>query len=294
MDDPQSPLAREVVFARFLPHLFNQSSPTTANALLAFFDLRLRLMKNRHDVELVYAAYLLAALADLYKYTIKCPSPHSFLCLFLAAAMVANKMVDDDPYSTDSWVHISVNLCTPEELKAAQRDLCQLLHWRLNVPHPALIDFELSIRARYFWPGPYFGPPLHPFVSLPGLFDDDPNICPLPLPPWLSASAVWPMPQTATPIEHPLSPSPSTDRSDILNAATLLPRPSSNPPVHLSPLRSHSRRRLLRCSSMREVPVEDMDEGYCSEFSTSDSPILLRKSSIISTSTDDFSRSFLG
>ena len=68
--------------------------------------------------------------------------------LFIAALMVAWKVISDQVYSNKSWAAVSRGMFTFDGINRMERDLCALLDWRLHIDGGALSRFEAHLRRR--------------------------------------------------------------------------------------------------------------------------------------------------
>ncbi|KAH9942197.1 uncharacterized protein BXZ73DRAFT_97616 [Epithele typhae] len=75
--------------------------------------------------------------------------------LFMAACMVAAKVVEDHTYQSAYVSNVIEGLWSSEELSQMERQFCQDLRWDLNVHPEALADFERRVRSDYAGDGPY-------------------------------------------------------------------------------------------------------------------------------------------
>ncbi|KAL5532012.1 hypothetical protein ACEPAF_5576 [Sanghuangporus sanghuang] len=69
--------------------------------------------------------------------------------LFLAAYMLASKVVCDDTYSNKSWAVVGQGMFALREINQMEREMLGYLEWSLNIPGEDLVKFEKEVRRIY-------------------------------------------------------------------------------------------------------------------------------------------------
>ena len=69
--------------------------------------------------------------------------------LFLAAYMLASKVVCDDTYSNKSWAVVGQGMFALREINQMEREMLGYLEWSLNIPGEDLAKFEREVRRIY-------------------------------------------------------------------------------------------------------------------------------------------------
>ena len=100
----------------------------------------------------VYVAlYLLLRLQSQH------PGPYggSGYALFLTALMLATKTTTDENYATQTWKVAAKRLYSLKEINESERQMCDDLHWDVNVTPEELQEFEVRVKRDFSGPGPY-------------------------------------------------------------------------------------------------------------------------------------------
>ncbi|KZW01660.1 hypothetical protein EXIGLDRAFT_584615, partial [Exidia glandulosa HHB12029] len=66
--------------------------------------------------------------------------------LFIAAFIIASKVLYDCVYSNKNWCLIGQEICSLKEINQMERDMCAQLDWELNFHPSELIGFEDRLR----------------------------------------------------------------------------------------------------------------------------------------------------
>lgn len=69
--------------------------------------------------------------------------------LFLAAFMIAHKVIIDNSYLNSSWHVIAGRLFTVDEINTMERDMCGDLDWDLTINVDTLTIFEYTVRRDF-------------------------------------------------------------------------------------------------------------------------------------------------
>ncbi|EJD08050.1 uncharacterized protein FOMMEDRAFT_45689, partial [Fomitiporia mediterranea MF3/22] len=136
--------------ARFVSHTFNcpeilpplpTSSSPSAPHFVAYALHRTRL----------HPSVVFTALALLHRLKSRFPAARgsSGHRLFLAAYMLASKVVCDDTYSNKSWAVVGQGMFALREINQMEREMLGYLEWSLNVPGEDLAKFEREVRRIY-------------------------------------------------------------------------------------------------------------------------------------------------
>ncbi|KAI0696661.1 hypothetical protein C8T65DRAFT_832721 [Cerioporus squamosus] len=156
--------------------------------------------------------------------------------LFLAAYMIASKVISDDTYSNkNGWAVVGQGMFALREINQMEREMCAYLEWQLNFEPGALKEFEEKVRRDFKGPGPY--PLYEPKMPLP---DPMPSTTPYNI----RMGSTAPAPTFTAPSQQPPSMSPS--------------RPMSSPvPVHAGapPYSASSSVRAIKTYESPDYPM---------------------------------------
>ncbi|KDQ57145.1 hypothetical protein JAAARDRAFT_178726 [Jaapia argillacea MUCL 33604] len=151
--------------ARFVTHLFacpdlptppplhpsTSTAPLLPSPPLARF-IAYALHRTRLHASVTFAAlYLLQCL----KVRFPAAQGSSGHRLFIAAFMIASKVICDDTYSNKSWTIVGQNLYQLREINQMEREMCSYLEWELNIEPAILAKFEGKVKKDFVGPSPY-------------------------------------------------------------------------------------------------------------------------------------------
>lgn len=144
--------------------------PPTPPALDHFISYAI--LRTQVPEIVVYASlFLLQRLKARYP-RVKCTSGHR---VFIAAFMLASKVICDENYSNKSYCVVAQGMFSLPELNKMEREMCSYLDWQLNVDHTVLGDFVTCVDHLFSDPGA-----VHEcHIPIPMLVKDDSAIEPI-------------------------------------------------------------------------------------------------------------------
>lgn len=69
--------------------------------------------------------------------------------LFVVALMAASKLIDDEPYSNESWAAETGDLFNVHELNSMERDIYMMLDHKLHMEFEKISGFKTRVRLAY-------------------------------------------------------------------------------------------------------------------------------------------------
>jgi hypothetical protein len=203
--------------------------------------------------------------------------------LFIAAFMIASKVICDDTYSNKSWCIVGQGMFALREINQMEREMCAYLEWQLNVEPKALKTFENLVRkdfkgsgpypAPYDLPAPSSGPFAHPkpvvdqkqagLTAIPsfGPGAPAPSNCPIPS----EKSSRRSRADQATADHLPTPPASHSDVSSPTNSMSPATPPNRGPPTHIKIVSSAG-------SNTMPIPGENVSPPYTHVHARKPSP----------------------
>ncbi|KAF6756130.1 hypothetical protein DFP72DRAFT_754464, partial [Ephemerocybe angulata] len=135
--------------SRFITHLFfcPHEHPTIRreDATLPRFIAHVIRRSSLHRSVTFFALLLINRLKMRYP-SCRGSSGHR---LFIAAMMIASKVLHDETYANSSWAVVTRGFFTLREINQMEREMCRFLEWELTIDGPRLAAFERAVVAEF-------------------------------------------------------------------------------------------------------------------------------------------------